>query len=102
MTHDKKLPIVKRSFSPVSLKDADRFAQLEKTLELVIMQDGVGYLPECLVDNHETDQSDQTVSTAIRITTPNDGKGGQRRAKNARTPDHRLWIFGLRLSMSYV
>jgi hypothetical protein len=92
MTHDKKLLDVTYSFSPVSLKDAERFARLEKNLELVNLQDGEAYLPESFVDYHEWDQSDQTVSSAIRNSTPNDSAGGRR------TPEHRLWIFGLKLS----
>lgn len=80
MTHDKNRLDVLYSFSPVSLKDAERFAQLEKNLERVIMQYGMRALPESLVENHEWEHRDQTVSSAIRNSTPN------------------VWIFGLKMS----
>jgi hypothetical protein len=77
MTHDKKLQEIKFSFSPVSLKDAEKSAQLDKNLEMAAMQEATAYLPASLEDNHEGFQNDQTVSPALRDSTPS------------------LWIFGL-------
>jgi hypothetical protein len=77
MTHDKKLQEIKCSFSPVSLKDAEKSAQLDKTLEMAVMQEDKAYLPASLEENHEGLQNDQTVSPALRNSTPS------------------LWIFGL-------
>ena len=45
MTHDKKLQEIKFSFSPVSLKDAEKSAQLDKNLEMAGMQEDKAYLP---------------------------------------------------------
>ena len=69
MTHDKKLLDVKYSFSPVSLKDAEKSAQLEKNLEMVITQEDKVYLPVSREENHERIQSDKTVSSALRNST---------------------------------
>jgi hypothetical protein len=80
MTHDKKLLDVKYSFSPVSLKDAEKSAQLEKNLEMVIMQESKVFLPESLDGNHEYPQSDKTVSSALGNLTPY------------------LWTFGMKCS----
>jgi hypothetical protein len=77
MTHDKKLQEIKFSFSPVSLKDAEKSAQLDKNLEMAAMQEDKAYLPASLEDDHEGPQNDQTVSPALRDSTP------------------ALWIFGL-------
>jgi hypothetical protein len=77
MTHDKKLQEIKLSFSPVSLKDAEKSAQLDKNLEMAAMQEDKMYLPAYLEDNHDGPQNDQTVSPVLRDSTP------------------ALWIFGL-------
>ena len=77
MTHDKKLQEIKFTFSPVSLKDAEKSVQLDKNLELAAMQEDTAYLPAPLEENHEEPQNDQTVSPALRDSTP------------------ALWIFGL-------
>jgi hypothetical protein len=77
MTHDKKLQEKKGSFSPVSLKDAEKSAQLDKNLEMAAVQEEKTYLPASLEENHEGLQKDQTVSPALRDSTPS------------------LWIFGL-------
>jgi hypothetical protein len=77
MTHDKIFQEEKRSFSPVSLEDAEKSAQLEKNLEMVITQAGKVYLPAPLEESHAGLQNDKTVSSALRNSTPN------------------LWIFGL-------
>jgi hypothetical protein len=76
MTHDKKLREW-YSFSPVSLKDAEKSAQLDKNLEMAAMQEEKAYLPASLEENQEGLQNDQTVSPALRNSTPS------------------LWIFGL-------
>jgi hypothetical protein len=77
MTHDKKLQEIKLSFSPVSLKDAEKSAQLDKNLEMAAMLKDKATLPAPLEDNQEGLQNDQTVSPALRDSTP------------------ALWIFGL-------
>ena len=77
MTHDKKLQEIKLPFSPVSLKDAEKAVQLDKNLEMAAMQEDTAYLPASLEENHEGPQNDQTVSPALRDSTP------------------ALWIFGL-------
>jgi hypothetical protein len=77
MTHDKKLQDIKYSFSPVSLKDAEKSAQLDKTLEMAATQEDKSNLPASLEDDHEGLQNDQTVLPALRDSTPS------------------LWIFGL-------
>ena len=84
MTHDKKLLDVKYSFSPVSLKDAEQSAQLEKNLEMVIMQENKVFLPDSLYDNHERPQSDKTVSSALGNLTPY------------------IWIFGMKCSSTCI
>ena len=77
MTHDKKLQEIKFTFSPVSLKVAGKPAQLDKNLEMAAMQEEKECLPASLEENHEGPQNDQTVSPALRDSTP------------------ALWIFGL-------
>jgi len=77
MTHDKKLQEIVISFSPVSLIDAETSALLDKNLEKAAMQAEKAYLPASLEENHEGLQNDQTVSPALRNSTPS------------------LWIFGL-------
>ena len=91
MTHDKKLLNMQYSFSPVSLNDAERIARLDKNLELVSMQKDEAALPEAFVDKLDWYQRDQTVSAAIRNTTPDHGIDGKQ-------PEHRMWILGLKLS----
>jgi hypothetical protein len=80
MTHDKKLLDVKYSFSPMSLKDAEKSALLEKNLEMVISREGKLCFPPLLDENHAWNQNDKTVSSALRNSTPS------------------LWIFGLNRS----
>jgi len=65
MTHDKKLQEVKSSFSPVSLKVAEKSAQLEKNLEMAAMQEEIAHLPASLEENHERLHNDQAVSPAL-------------------------------------
>ena len=77
MTHDKKLQEVKSSFSPVSLKDAEKSAQLVKNLEMATMQEETTCLPASLEENHAELHNDQAVSPALR-----DSKSS-------------VWIFGL-------
>jgi hypothetical protein len=70
MTHDKELLDVKYSFSPVSLQDAEKPTQLEKTLEKVVMQSSNGYLSVCLEEHPDGIQSDKPISSASRNSTP--------------------------------
>jgi hypothetical protein len=80
MTHHKIAIEGKHSFSPVSLKDAERFARLEKNLEAVIRQNGKAVLPESFEERDLWSPGDKAVSPAIRNSIPD------------------LWIFGLKLT----
>ena len=76
MTHDKKLLDVKYSFSPVSLQDTEKPAQLAMTLEKVVLREGKEYLSAFLEENHARYRRNKVVSSAHKNTTPH------------------LWIFG--------
>jgi hypothetical protein len=70
MTHDKKQYEIVYPFSPVSLIDTETSAQLESTLEKVVMQSGKEYLSAVLEENHDGSQSDKSISSAPRNSTP--------------------------------
>ena len=80
MTHNKIVYEVTHSFSPVSLKDAERFARLEKNLGVSIRQNGISILPETFEELPQWNQSGKTVISANRNLTPG------------------LWVFGLKLT----
>jgi hypothetical protein len=70
MTHDKELLDVKYSFSPVSLQDAEKPTQLERTLEKVVVQAGNEYLSAVLEENCTEIQHDKAISSALRNSMP--------------------------------
>lgn len=77
MTHDKKILDGMGAFSPVSLENAEASAQLEMTLEKVVLQEGKEFLSAFLEENHARLQRDRAASPALEKSTPN------------------TWIFGL-------
>lgn len=70
MTHDQKLQEFTSSCSPMSLKVAEKSAQLEQNLEMAAMLAEKAGLPAPLEESPAGLQQDQTVSTALRNSTP--------------------------------
>jgi len=58
------------TFSPVSQKDAERLARLEKDLEAIIRQNGQTIVPESFAVHDPWNQGEKAVSPAIRNTMP--------------------------------